>query len=137
MGRHYLVDVSAVACSSGNTLANEQVEAASKEDVLKALSRATSSLRAQLGESLPSVQKFDAPVEATTASLDALKSYSMGLKVLEVQGEVPSIPFFKRAIDLDPNFAMAYAGLAGRYSNLNQVSLALRYACLLYTSRCV
>jgi DNA-binding winged helix-turn-helix (wHTH) protein/tetratricopeptide (TPR) repeat protein len=135
LGRHYLVDVSAVACGSGDTLANEQVEAASKEDVLKALSRATSSLRTQLGESLPSVQKFDAPVEATTTSLDALKSYSMGLKILEGQGEVPSIPFFKRAIDLDPNFAMAYAGLAGRYGNLNQVSLALKYATKAYELR--
>jgi eukaryotic-like serine/threonine-protein kinase len=135
LGSHYLVDVNAVACSSGDTLANEQVEAASKEDVLKALSRATSSLRAELGESLPSLQKFDVPVEATTTSLEALKNYSMGLKILEEQGEVPSIPFFKRAIELDPNFSMAYAGLAGRYSNLDQPSLALEYATRAYELR--
>jgi len=135
LGSHYLVDVNAVACSSGDTLAHEQVEAASKEDVLKALSRATSSLRAELGESLPSLQKFDVPVEATTTSLEALKNYSMGLKMLEERGEVPSIPFFKRAIELDPNFSMAYAGLAGRYSNLNQPSLALEYATKAYELR--
>jgi len=135
LGSHYVVDVNAVACSSGDILANEQVEAATKEDVLKALSRAASSLRAKLGEPLPSVQKFDAPVEATTASLEALKNYSMGLKILQEQGEVPSIPFFKRAIELDPNFSMAYAGLAGRYSNLNQPSLALEYATKAYELR--
>ena len=135
LGIHYVVEVNAVACSSGDTLANEQVEAARKEDVLKALSRAASNLRAKLGEPLRSVQKFDVPVEATTASLEALKNYSMGLKILQEQGEVPSIPFFKRAIELDPNFSMAYAGLAGRYSNLNQPSLALEYATQAYQLR--
>jgi len=135
LGSHYLVDVNAVACSSGDTLANEQVEAATKEDVLKALSRAASSLRAKLGEPLRSIQKFDVPVEATTVSLEALKNYSIGLRILQEQGEIPSIPFFKRAIELDPNFSMAYAGLAGRYSNLNQPSLALEYATKAYELR--
>jgi eukaryotic-like serine/threonine-protein kinase len=135
LGSHYLVNLNAVACSSGDGLANQQVEAASKEDVLKVLNRAASSLRAQLGESLPSVQKFDVPVAATTTSLEALKNYSMGLKVLHERGEVPSIPFLKRAIELDPNFSMAYAGLAARYSNLNQPSLALEYATKAYELR--
>lgn len=135
LGSHYLVVVSAVACSSGDILANEQVEATSKEDVLKALSRAASRLRAKLGEPLRSVRKFDVPVEATTGSLEALKNYSIGLKILQEQGEVPSIPFFKRAIELDPNFSMAYAALAGRYSNLNQPSLALEYATKAYELR--
>ena len=127
--------VSAVACSSGDTLAKEQVEATGKEDVLKALSRATSSLRAKLGESLPSVQKFDVPIEATTSSLEALKNYSMGIKVGREKGDAPSIPFLKRAIELDPNFPMAYAGLSIAYGNLAQPSLALEYATKAYGLR--
>jgi serine/threonine protein kinase/tetratricopeptide (TPR) repeat protein len=127
-GSHYLLDLSAVACGTGDSLAKEQAEAASKEDVLKALSHATTSLRTKLGESLPSVQKFDVPIEATTPSLDALKNYSMGVTVGREKGDAPSIPFFKRAIELDPTFAMAYAGLALKYINLNQPSLALVYA---------
>ena len=88
LGSHYLVDLNAVACSTGDTLAKEQVEATSKEDVLKALSRASSSLRTKLGESLPSVQKFDVPIEATTSSLEALKNYSMGVKLKNEKGDV-------------------------------------------------
>ena len=125
----------AVACNSGDTLAKEQVDAASKEDVLKALSRAASSLRAKLGESLPSVQKFDVPIEATTSSLEALKNYSMGITVRREKGDAPSIPFLKRAIELDPNFPMAYAGLAVSYGNLGQPSLALECATKAYGLR--
>jgi eukaryotic-like serine/threonine-protein kinase len=128
LGSHYLIDLSAVACSTGDTLAKEQVEATSKEDVLKTLSRASSSLRTRLGESLPSVQKFDIPIEATTSSLEALKNYSMGINTQREKGDVPAIPLFKRAIELDPNFPMAYAALANSYGNLNQRSLALEYA---------
>jgi hypothetical protein len=125
LGSHYLIELNAVACSTGETLAREQGEATSKEDVLKALSRASSSLRTKLGESLPSVQRFDVPIEATTSSLEALKNYSMGFRR---GGDALSIPFFKRAIELDPNFPMAYAGLAVAYGNLQQPSLALEYA---------
>jgi eukaryotic-like serine/threonine-protein kinase len=125
LGSHYLVDLTAVACSTGDTLAKEQGEATSKEDVLKTLSRTSSSLRTKLGESLPSVQKFDVPVEATTSSLEALKNYSMGITALRTQGSAASIPFLKRAIELDPNFPMVYAALAVAYGNLNQRSLAL------------
>jgi DNA-binding winged helix-turn-helix (wHTH) protein/tetratricopeptide (TPR) repeat protein len=135
VGSHYLVGLDAVACGSGETLAQEQVEARSKEDVLNALSRAASRLRTKLGESLPSVQKFDVPIEATTTSLEALKSYSMAIKVVSEQGEAPSIPFLKRAVELDPNFAVAYAALARRYNNLNQHSLALVYAAKAYELR--
>jgi len=85
-------------------------------------------LRAKLGESLPSVQKFEVPVEATTSSLEALKNYSVGMKVSHEQGDPPGIPFFKHALELDPNFPMAYAELAIRYHNLSQNSLALEYA---------
>jgi tetratricopeptide (TPR) repeat protein/tRNA A-37 threonylcarbamoyl transferase component Bud32 len=134
LGTHYLIDLNAVACGTGDTLAKEQAEATNKEDVLKALSRASSSLRARLGESLPSVQKFSVS-EVTTSSLEALKSYTVGLKVALDKGDAPAIPFFKRAIELDPNFPMAYAQLATSYGNLNQLSLALENATKAYQLR--
>jgi eukaryotic-like serine/threonine-protein kinase len=135
LGSHYLIDLNAVACSTGDTLAEEQGEAASKEDVLKVLSHASSSLRSKLGESLASVQKFDVPVEATTSSLEALKNYSMGVAVRREKGDTSSIPFLRRAIELDPNFPMAYADLAVIYRNSQQTSLALEYATKAYELR--
>ena len=135
IGTHYLIDLKALACGSGDDLAREQIEAASKEDVLKALSQASSKLRTRLGESLPSVQKFDVPAEATTSSLEALKSYSLGNRVEREKGEEASIPLFKRAIELDPNFALAYAGLSERYNHLYQSSLALESATQAYQLR--
>jgi serine/threonine protein kinase/tetratricopeptide (TPR) repeat protein len=135
LGSHYLIDLNAVACDTGDTLANQQAEAISKEDVLTALCRASSSLRTQLGESLPSVRKFDAPVEATTSSIEALKNYSMAVRVQPEEGDAPAIPFLERAIKLDPNFAMAYSTLAVHYVNLGQPSLALEYATKAYHLR--
>jgi tetratricopeptide (TPR) repeat protein len=135
LGSHYLIDLNAVACSTGDTLAEEQAEAKSKEDVLKVLSHASSSLRSKLGESLASVQKFDVPVEATTSSLEALKNYSMGVAVRREKGDTSSIPFLKRATELDPNFPMAYADLAVIYRNSQQTSLALEYATKAYELR--
>jgi tetratricopeptide (TPR) repeat protein len=135
LGSHYLIDLNAVACNTGDTLAKQQAEATSKEDVLKALSQASSSLRTNLGESLPSVQKFDVPIEATTSSLEALKNYSMGMKIRREKGAAPSIPFLKQAIELDSNFPMAYAGLAIAYHSLQQPSLALEYAIKAYQLR--
>jgi serine/threonine protein kinase/tetratricopeptide (TPR) repeat protein len=135
LGSHYLIDLNAAACSTGDTLAKEQAEATGKEDVLKALGQASSRLRSKLGESLPSVQKFDVPIEATTSSLEALKNYSMGVTVGREKGDAPSVPFLKRAIELDPNFPMAYAGLAVSYGNLGQPSLALEYASKAYQLR--
>ena len=135
LGSHYLIAVNVVACNSGDSLAKEQVDAASKEDVLKAISRAASNLRVKLGESLPSVQKFDVPIEATTSSLEALKNYSMSITIGREKGDAPSISFLKRAIELDPNFPMAYAGLSVSYRNLGQPSLALEYATKAYGLR--
>jgi DNA-binding winged helix-turn-helix (wHTH) protein/tetratricopeptide (TPR) repeat protein len=135
LGSHYLIDLNAVACGTDDTLAKEQVEATSKEDVLKVLSRASSGLRTKLGESLPSVQNFDVPIEATTSSLEALRTYSVAMTVKHRKGDAPSIPFFKQAIELDPNFPMAYAGLAVVYGNLSQPSLALEYATQAYQLR--
>jgi len=134
LGSHYLIDLNAVACNTGDTLTKEQAEATGKEDVLKALSRASLSLRAKLGESLPSVQKFSVS-EVTTSSLEALKSYTVGLKTALDNGDAPAIPFFKRAIELDPNFPMAYAQLATSYGNLNEQSLALENATKAYQLR--
>jgi len=124
LGTQYVIGLEAVACSTGDMLAKEQAEASSKEGVLKALGTAATSLRSKLGESLASVQKFDVPVEATTPSLEALKAYSMGITTGRTKGSAESIPFMKRAIEVDPNFAMAYVGLAVVYANLGQASLA-------------
>ena len=124
LGGQYVVGVDAVGCSSGDLLAEEQEEAATKQDVLKALDKAAASLRSKLGESLASVQKFDVPVEATTTSLEALKAFSMGVTTARTKGNAAAIPFLKRALELDPNFAAAYAGLGLQYGNLGQASLA-------------
>jgi eukaryotic-like serine/threonine-protein kinase len=132
VGNRYSLDLNAVACASGDNLAKTHVEAAGKENILKALSQCVSRLRRTLGESLPTVQKFDVPLAATTNSLEALRDYSEGARIGFVQGDAASIPFFKRAIDLDPNFAMAYVALARRYSNLDQPSLSLEYAAKAY-----
>jgi tetratricopeptide (TPR) repeat protein len=92
--------------------------------VLKALGEAASSLRGKLGESLATIQKFDVPVEATTPSLEALKAFSMGMTTFRAKGNAEAIPFYKRALELDPNFAVAYAGLGIVYGNLGQASLS-------------
>ena len=135
LGSHYLMNLNAIACESGDALLSERDEAAGREEVLTTLDRIATRLRTGLGESLRSVQKFDVPVEVTTDSLEALKSYAEGLKVLLSQGEAPSIPFFQRAVDLDPNFPIGYAALASRYSNLDQPSIALGYATKAYELR--
>jgi eukaryotic-like serine/threonine-protein kinase len=124
LGGQYVVGIDAVGCSTGDTLATEQEEAATKPDVLKALSKAAASLRGKLGESLASIQKFDVPVEATTTSLEALKAFSMGISTGRTKGDAAAIPFMKRALELDPNFAAAYAGLGVEYHNLGQASLS-------------
>jgi eukaryotic-like serine/threonine-protein kinase len=135
LGNQYIVGIDAVGCSSGESLAKEEEEAGTKEDVLKALSKAAASLRSRLGESLASIQKFDVPIEATTSSLEALKAFSMGATTQRTKGGAEAIPFFKRALELDPNFAMAYAGLAVNYFNLGQASLAAENAKKAYALR--
>ena len=135
LGRVYLITLRAVACGTGDVLALEQQQATSKEIVLQALSQASSKLRSKLGESLPSVEKFETPVEATTTSLDALNSYSMGLKVRTEKGDAAALPFFKQAIELDPNFAIAYTALAVSYANLFESSLAIANATKAYELR--
>jgi eukaryotic-like serine/threonine-protein kinase len=124
LGSQYIVGLDAIACSTGDDLAKEQAEAPSKEGVLKALGTAATALRSRLGESLASVQKFDVPVEATTPSLEALKAYSMAITTSRTKGDAEAIPFMKRAIELDPKFAIAYEGLAIEYGNMGQATLA-------------
>ena len=123
LGNQYVIGIDAVGCSNGDTLAREQEQAPNKQDVLKALGGAATKLRTRLGESLASVQKFDVPVEATTPSLEALKAFSLGVATFRAKGNAEAIPFLKRAIELDPNFAVAYAMLGVNYNNLGQASL--------------
>jgi eukaryotic-like serine/threonine-protein kinase len=124
LGNEYLVGLEAVGCGNGDSLAKEQAPASSKEDAVRALDKVAANLRTKLGESLASVQKFDVPIEATTPSLEALKSFSMGVTTQAQKGDAEAAPFLRRAIELDPNFAMAYARLGISYNNLNQPSLA-------------
>ncbi len=125
IGSQYVVDVNAVNCQTGDSLAREQVQADKKEQVLAAVGKAASSLRGKLGESLASVQKFDAPVEeATTSSLEALKAFSLAEAERNKGSEYTAIPLYKHAIELDPNFAVAYARLAQSYANTGQSALA-------------
>ena len=135
LGSQYVIGLRAVGCGNGDTLAAEQGQAAGKKDVLKTLGRIAKDLRRKLGESLVTVEKFDVPVEATTPSLEALQAYSMGGRTRRRKGDAEAIPFFKRAIELDPNFALAYAGLSLSYFNLNQAQLAAENATKAYELR--
>ena len=119
LGSHYVITLEAVNAQTGDTLDREQVEAESKEQVLKSLDRAASSLREKLGESIGSVEKFATPLEAaTTSSLDALKEYSLGEAAHAKFDDDAALPHLKRAVELDPNFAMAWAVLGVAYNNL-------------------
>jgi tetratricopeptide (TPR) repeat protein len=125
LGTQYVIGLTAAECSTGNHLASEQIQSANKEDILEALGKAASHLRSKLGESLSTIQRFDTPLEqATTPSLEALKAYSLGRKTQYRQGNSAAIPLFKRAVELDPNFAVAYAALGISYSNLGEPGLA-------------
>jgi serine/threonine protein kinase len=128
LGSEYVVGLKAVNCQNGDTLAQEQMTAASKEKVLDVLGTAASKLRGELGESLATVQKFDAPLEqATTSSLEALKAYSLGRKADNEKGAVAAMAYNQRAIELDPNFAMGYWEVGWNYFNLGQPGRASEY----------
>jgi serine/threonine protein kinase/tetratricopeptide (TPR) repeat protein len=136
LGSHYVLTLEAVNSSDGDSIAKEQVEADSKEQVLTALGKATSQLREKLGESLTSLKKFDAPVEqATTSSLDALKAFTQGTEKRFAGHDEDAVAFFKKAVELDPNFAMAYARLAVLYSNRFQIDLGAQFAQKAYDLR--
>jgi tetratricopeptide (TPR) repeat protein/predicted Ser/Thr protein kinase len=128
LGSEYVLGLKAVNCQNGDALAQEQVTAASKEKVLDALGEAASKLRGELGETLATVQKFDVPLEqATTASLEALKAFSLGEKALNEKGAAAGLPYHQRAIELDPNFAWGYRVMGGDYNALGQLGRATEY----------
>lgn len=125
-GSQYVVVLTVTNCATGDSLAAEQVRAESKEKILPALDKAASNLRGKLGESLGSIEKYDTPMEqASTPSLAALQAYSSGVKIWATKGNAAAIPYYKGAIDLDPNFAMAYAHLGQSYANLGVEKLAI------------
>jgi tetratricopeptide (TPR) repeat protein len=125
LGRNYVIALEAINAETGDVMAREQAEAESKEQVLTSLGTATSRLRQKLGESLASIQKFDVPLpRATTPSLDALHAYSLALYEGREVPRLEAIPHLKRAIELDPTFAMAHAQLSAVYANTGQSALA-------------
>ncbi len=125
LGSHYVIDLNAVNVQNGDSIAREQSEAESKEAVLTTLDSAASNLRGKLGESVASLQKFATPLEqATTSSLEALQAFSLGQAAHQKLDDDGAVSHLKRAIELDPNFAMAYATLGVVYSNLTQGTLS-------------
>ena len=136
LGSQFVIGLKAVNCDTGDVLAEAQEQAAGKEVVLKALDAAAVRLRSKLGESLSSVQKYATPVEeATTSSLEALRAYSMGVKTSDAKGNTAALPFFQRAVELDPNFAMAYAWISTLYFDLNEFGWATENARKAYELR--
>ncbi len=135
IGTPYLLTIKAINCSNGETLASVEAQASDKNHVLDALGNASSEIRRKLGESLSTVQKFNTPLEqATTPSLEALKAYSAGMK-LQNTSDTASLPFFKNAIKLDPNFALAYGMLSIVYNDLGETTIAATYARKAYELR--
>jgi len=136
LGNHYVITLKAVDCQDSSLLHEEQREADRREKVLTQLHEMGKHLRDKLGESMASIQQHDTPLEqATTTSLEALQAYSMATRVFRSQGGTAALPLFKRAIELDPNFAFAYADLAAVYSNLNENALSMEYAKKAYELR--
>lgn len=136
IGNQYIVGLKAVNCLNGDTLAQEQATAVGKEKVLDALGETAGKLREQLGESLISVQKFDAPLgQETTPSLDALKAASIGRKIEHEKGSAAALPFYQHAIDLDPNFATAIEGVGIMYDNVGQPTRGREYLAKAFSLR--
>jgi serine/threonine protein kinase/predicted Zn-dependent protease len=128
LGGAYVIGIEAQACRTGDVIAREQAQAASKTDVLASVGAAAARIREKLGESIGSIERFNVPVQnATTSSLEALKAYSMGAETRNQTGEVQAIPFFEHALELDPNFALAAARLASIYTNLHELEQAQKY----------
>jgi eukaryotic-like serine/threonine-protein kinase len=126
LGNQYVLGLKAVNCATGDVISDEQVTASGKEDVLKALGDAATRLRAKLGESLASVEKYAAlPEDVTTPSLEALQAYTLGMRAYDVTNDfVSGVHLFQRAVSLDPNFAMAYLRLGQCYQPLSELALA-------------
>ena len=125
LGSQYVLGLRAEDCRTGDVLADEQVQVARKEEVLNALGQIATRFRSRVGESLTTVKKYDIPLaEATTPSLEALKAYSEGWQVSFSSGSAAALPFFKRAIEIDPNFASAYAALGRMYGDIGESVLS-------------
>ena len=136
LGRSYVITIDASNCRTGDTIEKQQTQAADKDDVLKSLGVLAERLRRGLGESLASIEKYDAPIhDATTGSLDALKSYSLGVVTRRQQGDAASLPFFRKAIEQDPDFALAHARLGTIYGNLNESALSTSHIIEAYRLR--
>ena len=135
LGSHYVLTLEALNSQSGEVLAREQAEAESKEQVLKTLSLTAINLREKLGESLSSLQRFDAPLEVTTSALEALKAYSLASDQSSRGKWLEAMEHYKHALELDPNFASAYSGLAVCYANTGQPKLAAENAAKAYPLR--
>jgi eukaryotic-like serine/threonine-protein kinase len=121
LGTHFVIGLNVSDCRTGNGLVSQQIEANSREHVLRALGDAATALRKKLGESLSTIQKYDAPMEqVTTFSLEALQAYSLGMKVWHTRGDTAALPYFQRAAEVDPKFGMAYARMGTIYSNHGQ-----------------
>jgi len=136
IGSTYNLVLSALNCASGETLATTSSQAADKNQVLGALGKVAEEIRGKLGESLASIQKYNTPIaEATTSSLEALKAFSLGMQARANKGEDSAAPFFKQAIALDPNFAMAYAVLGQVESNLGEKNVGSEYTKKAYDLR--
>jgi tetratricopeptide (TPR) repeat protein len=128
LGSKYVLDLDATNCLTGASLAHQRIEALNREQVLSKLGMMIPLLRGKLGDSVSSIQKFDTPIEQeTTTSLAALKAYTSGDEKRAQGQEAESIPFYKMAVELDPDFAMAYARLAAVYTNLDEPDLADEY----------
>ena len=123
LGNHYVVLLQAVNCQTGEAVGNEEEEAESREKVLRALGDTATKLRSRLGESLATIQKYDTPVGSHHRVARCSSSLQLGYGREFAQGENRAIPFFKHAIELDPNFAMAYAEMGTAYFNFNQPNL--------------
>lgn len=136
LGSNYVITLKAVNCESGDPLHIEQQEADRREKVLRKLHEAAGALRGKLGESLASIQKHDVPLfQDTTTSLEALETYGAAMKTWRTKGVSVALPVFKRAVEIDPDFAVAHAGLAGIYYDLGEPSLAAEHAARAYKLR--
>ncbi len=128
LGGDYVVNLNAVDCESGDVLAREQVTASSQEGVLPALGKAATHVRRELGESLASIERHDAPIEeATTRSLEALQALSQGVALRAAEGDAAALPHFERALELDPEFALALSRLGAIAGNMGQAEKELDY----------
>jgi len=136
IGTQYLLTIKAVSCVNGESLASAEAQAADKNHVLDALGTVSAEIRGKLGESLSMVQKFDTPLEkATTGSLEALQAYSLGRREMASTNWEAAVPFFQSAIQMDPNFAMAYSRLGMAYRNYGELNLGSEYMRKAYTLR--